>query len=147
MARVRSTARPRDNAPVTESEGAAAERGAIDKGRESAGLAERTESVRASDVSSHSRAKGDSNEGSHTHSYCFGPSTVTIGHIREMIDHGYFAKGSARGLGEETIPEPANNEAVGGSCQNIFGRWLFSVVSPLLMVSPRGVNFITNRER
>jgi hypothetical protein len=42
MARVRSTARPCDDVPVAEGEGAITERGAIDEGRDSAGSAKRS---------------------------------------------------------------------------------------------------------
>jgi hypothetical protein len=45
-------------------------------------------------------------------SYDFGPSTVTIGRIRQLEALGYFAEGSARELGEEVIPEPVADEAV-----------------------------------
>jgi hypothetical protein len=46
------------------------------------------------------------------HSYYFGPSTVTVSCIMEMIDYGYFADGAARVPGEETVPEPNGDEAV-----------------------------------
>jgi hypothetical protein len=45
-------------------------------------------------------------------SYDFSPSTVTIGHIRQLEALGYFAKGSACELREEVIPELATDEAV-----------------------------------
>jgi dimeric dUTPase (all-alpha-NTP-PPase superfamily) len=35
-----------------------------------------------------------------------------VGHIRQLETLGYFAEGSARELGEETVPEPADDEAV-----------------------------------
>jgi hypothetical protein len=57
MAHVRSTAHLHDNAPATEGEGDVAERAVVHEGCDSAGSAERTELVRASDVSSHSRDK------------------------------------------------------------------------------------------
>jgi hypothetical protein len=38
---------------------------------------------------------------------------VTVRHIREMIDQGYFAEGSAYAPGEETIiPEPESDKVV-----------------------------------
>jgi hypothetical protein len=42
----------------------------------------------------------------------FGPSTVTISCVREMIDRGYFAEGGGRVSGEETVSEPNGDEAV-----------------------------------
>jgi hypothetical protein len=63
-------------------------------------------------VGSQSNVEGDSNEGSCTHSYNFGPSTITVGRIQEMIKLGYFAEGGARALREETILELENNEPV-----------------------------------
>jgi hypothetical protein len=42
----------------------------------------------------------------------FGPSTVTISCVREMIDRGYFAVGGGRVSREETVPEPNGDEAV-----------------------------------
>jgi hypothetical protein len=44
--------------------------------------------------------------------YCFGASTVTISHIREMVVLNYFAEGDGRAPEEETIPEPGDDEAV-----------------------------------
>jgi hypothetical protein len=92
MARVRSTTCPRDGAIAAEGEG-----------HDSAGSAERSESVSASDAGSHSRTQCNFDEGLHTHSYYFGPSIVTISWFREMIDHDYFAEGGACMLGEETV--------------------------------------------
>jgi hypothetical protein len=57
-----------------------------DEGHYSVGSAERTESAHGSDAGSHSRADGDSDEGSCTCSYYFDPSMVTVGRIQEMID-------------------------------------------------------------
>jgi hypothetical protein len=62
-------------------------------------------------VSSHCQARGDSDEGSRTRSYYFGPSMVSISRIKEMIDHRYFAEGAARVLGEETVSMPNGVEA------------------------------------
>jgi hypothetical protein len=101
-----------DDVTTAKGEGAVMERCATSEGCDSAGFAERTESAQASDTSSHSRAGGYFDEGSHTHSYYFGPSTVTVCRIREMIDHGYFAKGSARVPGEETVLDPTGDEVV-----------------------------------
>jgi hypothetical protein len=82
------------------------------EGRDSEGIAERTESAQLSDACSHGKAGDDMDEGSRTRSYFFGPSTVMVNHIRGMIDHGYFAEGMAREPEEETILEPNSNEAV-----------------------------------
>jgi hypothetical protein len=51
-------------------------------------------------VVSQSNAKGDSGGGSLTCSCYFSPSIVTVSHIREMIDQGYFAEGGALAPGE-----------------------------------------------
>jgi hypothetical protein len=112
MACVRSIACLRDDVPVAEGEGAITERGAIDEGHDSAGSVEGTESMHASHAGSHSHVEGDSDEGSHTRSYYFGPLTVTVNCIREMINRGYFVEGSARAPVEETILEPDSDEAV-----------------------------------
>jgi hypothetical protein len=101
MVRVKSTAQLRDDALAS-----------ADEGHNNTDLAKRTESVRVSDASSQSHVKGESNGGSRTHSYYFGPSTLTVSHIREMMDQGYFAECGARVPGEETILEPESNEAV-----------------------------------
>jgi hypothetical protein len=45
-------------------------------------------------------------------SYVFGPSTITIGHIRQLAALGYFAVGSACEPKEEIIPELTEDEAV-----------------------------------
>jgi hypothetical protein len=95
MARVRSTAHPHDDVPVAEGECAIAERVVIDEGHESIGSAERTELAHASDAGSQGHAKGDSDEGSCTRSYYFGPSTITRSRIQEMIDQGYFTEGQS----------------------------------------------------
>jgi hypothetical protein len=84
MAHVRSTARSCDGAAIVEG-----------AGHDITGSTERTESAGASDTGSHNRAEGDSDKGSRTHSYYFGPSTVTVSHVWEMIDCGYFTEGGA----------------------------------------------------
>jgi hypothetical protein len=58
----------------------------------------------------HESAAVDANKASRC--YCFGPSTVAVSHIREMTSLRYFAKGDARAPGEETVPEPTDDEAV-----------------------------------
>jgi hypothetical protein len=45
-------------------------------------------------------------------SYIFGPSIVTVSHIREMAFLCYFAEGDARALGEEIILEHSDDEVV-----------------------------------
>jgi hypothetical protein len=57
-------------------------------------------------------SEGESDAGSHTRSYYFGPSTVTVTQNHEMLDQGYFTEGGAHAPGEETISEPENNEVV-----------------------------------
>jgi hypothetical protein len=99
--RVRSTARSRDGAFAVEGESC-----------DNTGSTERIESAGASDVGSQSHAGGDSDEGSHTHSYYFGPSTVAISCVQKMIDCGYFTEGSSRVPGEETVPRPDSDEAI-----------------------------------
>jgi hypothetical protein len=101
MAHVKSTAR---------FVGAAAS--SADKGHESEGSAERTESTQLNDVGSHDESSDDTDEGSHTRSFYFGPSTVTVSRIHGMIDNDYFAEGMARELREETVPEPNGDEVV-----------------------------------
>jgi hypothetical protein len=112
MARVKSTALPRDGATDAGGEGAAIESDADSEGHGSRGFAGRTKFVQLSDVGSHSGTGADTDEGSHTRNYHFGPSTVTVSRVREMIDNDYFADGMARVPREETISEPHANEAV-----------------------------------
>jgi hypothetical protein len=120
MAHVRSTARPHDDAPTQVGEGAAADRDVIDKGHNSTGSIERSRSVHAGDMGSQSNAKGDSDGGSCTHSCNFSPSTITVSRMREMIEQGYFAEAGARAPGEETLPEPENDEVI---VLRIFYSW------------------------
>jgi hypothetical protein len=101
MARLKSTTRPI---------GVVA--GCGSKGHESKGSAKRTESMLPSDTIYHSGAGDDANEGSHTRSYYFGPSTITVSHIRGMIDHIYFSEGMVHETEEETIVEPNADEVV-----------------------------------
>jgi hypothetical protein len=51
-------------------------------------------------------------EGSHTQSYFFGTSTMTINRIRGMIDNGYFDKGIGHEPEEETVLELQSDEDV-----------------------------------
>jgi hypothetical protein len=101
MAHVERTACPID---------AAAEIGS--KGYGSGGSAERMESAPLSDVSSHSGAGGDMDEGYHTLSYFFWPSSMMVSHIQGMIDNDYFIEGMGHEPGEETVLEPHSDEAV-----------------------------------
>jgi hypothetical protein len=98
MARVKITARPI---------GGAAGSGGEDRG--SGGSEERTESARLSDASSLGEA-GDTVDNSQ--SFLFGPSSVIVSRIHEMIDSGYFAEGIGREPREETVPEPHLDEVV-----------------------------------
>jgi hypothetical protein len=50
------------------------------------------------------------NENSQT--YCFGALTITQGHIREMVDKGYFTEGEARAPREEITPEPDDDKDI-----------------------------------
>jgi hypothetical protein len=81
-------------------------------GQESGDSIERTESVPLSDVGSHSRAGASKDESASTRSYFFGPSTVTVSHIRGMIHNGYFAEGMGREPREEIMLEHQPNKAV-----------------------------------
>jgi hypothetical protein len=63
-------------------------------------------------LGSHSGAGGDADEGSHTQSYYFGPSTVAVSCISGMIDNGYFTKGMGREPREETVSEPNADKVV-----------------------------------
>jgi hypothetical protein len=101
MARVRSTARLRDDAAEASS-----------RGHGSGESTERMESPPLSDVGSHRGAGAGEDESSRTRSYFFGPSTVTVSHIRGMIDTGYFAEGMSHEPREETMLEPQPDEAV-----------------------------------
>jgi hypothetical protein len=66
-------------------------------------------------------------------SYCFGPSTVTVSHIQEMMMLNYFTEGGARAAREETILEPEDDEAIvfkefflyGLGCLCILLLWIF----------------------
>jgi hypothetical protein len=110
MAHVRSTAHPRDGAP--ESEDVIMERDAAGDSGDGGGSPERNVPVQESDANSHSGAGDNSDEGSRTRSYYFGPSMITVSHIREMIDHGYFVEGMGRVPTEETILVHVVDEAV-----------------------------------
>jgi hypothetical protein len=79
---------------------------------ESEGSAERMEFVHLSDPSFHSGAGDNVDEGSHTWSYYFGPSTVMVNRIRGMTDNDYFAKGMGREPRVETVLKPNADEAV-----------------------------------
>jgi hypothetical protein len=113
---------------MVEGEGVIIEKGAIDEGYDNAGPVEIIKSVHASDAGSDNRAEGDSDEGSRTYSYYFGPSMVTITRIREMIDHGYFAEGGAHASGKDTIPELDSDEAA--VFEEFFYRWLDDASTP-----------------
>jgi hypothetical protein len=79
-----------------------------------------TDSSSGEDTSDRSRDDtSDQDEGSgavdpreSSRSYNFGPSTVTVGRIRQLEALGYFAEGSAREPGEEVILKPAADEAI-----------------------------------
>jgi hypothetical protein len=72
------------------------------EGHESEGSAERIESARLSDVGSHGEAVDDTDVGSRTWSYYFGPSTVAVSRIRGIVDGDYFVEGMGHELKEET---------------------------------------------
>jgi hypothetical protein len=110
MAHVRSTARPRYDAPTQEGEGVAVERDVSSKSHDSAGSVGGSWSVHASDTGSRSNAEGNSDRGSY--SYNFSPLMVTVSRIRELIEQGYFDEGGAHTPREETIAEQENDEAV-----------------------------------
>jgi hypothetical protein len=112
MTRVKSTARSHDDAADAGGEGVAMERDVGSKGHGSRGSAERIETVHLSNVGSHSGTGANTDEVSRTHSYHFGPLTVTISRIREMIANGYFVDGMARMPREETVRKPHADEAI-----------------------------------
>jgi hypothetical protein len=76
-------------------------------------------------------SEGESDAGSHTCSYYFGPSIVTMTQNDEMMDQGYFTEGGARAPGEETIPEPERNEAI--VFEEIFTTRLRMSSNPILL--------------
>jgi hypothetical protein len=45
-------------------------------------------------------------------SYDFRPSTVTVGCIRQLESLGYFVEGTVCEPGDETVPEPADEETI-----------------------------------
>jgi hypothetical protein len=51
-------------------------------------------------------------DGENSQTYYFGPSTITIDKIKEMVEKGYFPDGGAHELVVETMPEPDNNKVV-----------------------------------
>jgi hypothetical protein len=63
-------------------------------------------------------------------SYNFGPSTITVGRIRQLGALGYFAEGSAREPGEEVIPEPAADEVL--MFVDFFAAGLWMPLHPVL---------------
>jgi hypothetical protein len=44
--------------------------------------------------------------------YVFGPSTIIVGHIRQLASLGYFAEGAVQEPGEEVISELAEDKAI-----------------------------------
>jgi hypothetical protein len=44
--------------------------------------------------------------------YVFEASTITLGHIKEMVEKGYFTDGEAQAPRVESMPEPDDDEAV-----------------------------------
>jgi hypothetical protein len=67
-------------------------------GRENSGLSEATYAHSSDDESSCT--------------YCFGASTITLDHIREMAEKGYFAEGEAHTAEEQSTPEHGDDEVV-----------------------------------
>jgi hypothetical protein len=86
------------------------ERDASSESHDSFGSVGEFGSVRMRDAGSQSNAEGNSNRVSH--SYNFGPLTVTVRRIEEFTEQGYFDEGGVYAPGEETIAEPKNDEAV-----------------------------------
>jgi hypothetical protein len=76
------------------------------------GFEERTITVRPSDAGSPNDGGDARVESSCSHSFYFGPSTVTMSRIRRMVDSSYFADGMGLEPGEETIPELHVDKAV-----------------------------------
>jgi hypothetical protein len=55
---------------------------------------------------------GGASDNENSRMYNFGASTVTLGHIKEMEERGYFADSEARAPGAKAVQELDNDEAV-----------------------------------
>jgi hypothetical protein len=55
---------------------------------------------------------GGASDNKNSRTYNFRASTITLDHIKEMVEKGYFADGEARALGAEAVLEPNDNEAI-----------------------------------
>jgi hypothetical protein len=55
---------------------------------------------------------GGASDNENSRTYYFGASTITLGHIREMAEKGYFVDGEARAPGAETIPELDDDKVI-----------------------------------
>jgi hypothetical protein len=100
MALVRSTTRPISDAMA----GGA--------GNEGDGSKERIVSTRLSDVDSPSDGGDARAESSRSPGFYFRPSTMSIRQIHRMVDGDCFIDGMDHEPGEETVPEPWDDEAV-----------------------------------
>jgi hypothetical protein len=56
-------------------------------------------------------SEGGSNSGN-SRTYYFGPSTITVDKIKEMVEKCYFLEGRTREPGAETVLEPDNDEVM-----------------------------------
>jgi hypothetical protein len=63
------------------------------------------------DAADDSLGEGASDD-ENSRTYYFGPLTITVGKIKEMVEKGYFMEGKARAPRAETVPEPDNDKAV-----------------------------------
>jgi hypothetical protein len=66
----------------------------------------------ASDDEGPALSVGGASDDDNSQTYYFGPSTITRGKIREMVEKGYFAEGKAREPGAEMVPEPDEDEVI-----------------------------------
>jgi hypothetical protein len=108
MAHIKHNAAPHDGAPVEE--GATVEKGLGSEGQGNSGSAGGFGSVLVSDAVSQSNANASTDRG--PHSYNYDSLIMTVSHIGEMAEQQYFVEGGAHAPGEETVPEPKNDEAV-----------------------------------
>jgi hypothetical protein len=61
---------------------------------------------------SHDEESGDMDLCESEWSYDFGPSTITVGRIRQLESLGYFIEGSTCEPGEEVVLDPGDEEAI-----------------------------------
>jgi hypothetical protein len=57
------------------------------------------------DAADDSLGEGASDD-ENSRTYYFGPLSITVGKIKEMVEKGYFMEGKGRAPRAETVPEP-----------------------------------------